>query len=556
MTLSTDHLTTRIRALCDHLSLDLVERQQTVRLALLATLAGEHVLLLGPPGTAKSLVARRLKLAFAESSYFERLLTRFTVPEELFGPLSIQGLEEDRYERLTAAYLPEASIAFLDEIFKANSAILNALLTLLNEREFDNGTRRVRTPLIAVVGASNEAPEAGELDALFDRFLVRVHVGPVARESFAELLALRGNAPPKVADSLGLTSADLASLGELAELVEVPDDVVAILCDLRDWCTTRGIQVSDRRWRKVVKLLQVSAFTNGRERVSVWDCWLVQHCVWNRPEERAEVYAWYAARVGASAAMNPSRLKRIVASWEARLQEDRNSRSQMRDSRGRLLFAGPKGNTPKQRVQKTREDKPLFLAPHNAHGEERYYRTVQITDRTKDGKGYTRDELDALHILPEGSYVLFQHWPERDAYLADESNWLMGDEHNPAMEPTRHKAAYVEACLRDTDALRAESEAYNADLAVHLESLEEEIGTHLWVSADFVEPASESLRRTQHEVETLLGRIERLRAGFDNLPREAEAVVPEEDEAGSEAPAPAPKPSAGARSRPAAMRRQ
>ena len=137
------------------------------------------MLLLGPPGTAKSELGRRLS-RICQGTYFERLLTRFSVPEELFGPLSMTALEQDKYVRQTKGYLPEASVAFIDEIFKANSAILNSLLTILNERLFDNGATRTAVPLICLVGASNELPESEELDALYDRFLLRYPVSQVS----------------------------------------------------------------------------------------------------------------------------------------------------------------------------------------------------------------------------------------------------------------------------------------------------------------------------------------------------------------------------------------
>lgn len=188
--MNTAELFKKIKRIQSQLTQGLIEREQTIKLTLLAALAGEHILLIGPPGTGKSLVSRRLHLVFQDTPYFERLLTKFSVPEELFGPLSIQALEQDQYTRLTKGYLPQASIAFLDEIFKANSAILNALLTLLNEREFDNGILREKAPLISVIGASNELPEEANLSALYDRFLFRQYVEPVSKSGFKQLLGL------------------------------------------------------------------------------------------------------------------------------------------------------------------------------------------------------------------------------------------------------------------------------------------------------------------------------------------------------------------------------
>ena len=494
-------LTDRVRDIRDRLTTGLVERDVAIRLALLAALSGEHLLLIGPPGTAKSLVARRLRLAFKDADYFERLLTRFSVPEELFGPLSIKGLEEDRYERLTESYLPAASIAFLDEIFKANSAILNALLTLLNEREFDNGTRRERTPLMAVVGASNELPEGEELDALFDRFLLRLHVGPVSKDGFLDLLKLRGDAAPDVPDALKLTRDDLDTVQKAAGDVRVPDDVVALLCDLREWCAAEDITVSDRRWRKVVRLLQTSALTNGRETVSIWDCWLLQHCLWSDAEDRMKIYDWYASRVGA-AAEEPAQLVRIVNAWEGKLEKDKGRRS---------LKSSPK-------TKETRYVEEM-QALEQAHEQAR-----------KEREAYQK-ALSAAMPMSEAEYKEFiQKYigsvtgVERDHLGRSKPI----KENSPSSEPTKHKSDYIEHSIAELDDLRIEMESYKKKINQRIESLEDDIRSHLWVTDDFIEPASKGLDKTRADVDKLLGRLAEVVKGFEELSRKEEALLREE----------------------------
>jgi MoxR-like ATPase len=540
-------LTERLRQLRDSLLTGLVERDVAIRLALIGALAGEHLLLLGPPGTAKSLVARRLRLAFADATYFERLLTRFTVPEELFGPLSIKGLEEDRYERLTACYLPTASIAFLDEIFKANSAILNALLTLLNEREFDNGTKRERTPLIGVIGASNELPEGEELDALFDRFLMRLHVGPVSTDGFPTLLRLRGDAEPDVPADLRLTDADLRATRAAAASVEVPGDVEALLIALRDWCAAEHIAVSDRRWRKVVKLLQVSALTNGRSAVSIWDCWLLQHCLWDQPADREKVYGWYAERVGASKVMNPTQLTRLVAVWESKVKAEEESRSQARDEDGKPLYVGSDDQpTTDARGQKRaiRDGEPLFLCPAETMVGRRHYDRSPVTERTNGGVGYTRAELDALSVREaHGHEEQFVHWGKREAYLNKRANWFATEANlPPKMEPTRYSAAHIAARLGDVRAIQAKVHDYASLIDSQIGSLERDIRHHLWVTEDFAVPAKVNLDATRSTVEVLAKRLALVERGFTMLPLERETLdVPKAEQAGPSSSRPAKK---------------
>src|SRR5687767_2684039 len=163
----------RLRQVAATLEGQFLGKDEIIRLLLIAIVAGEHCVLLGPPGTAKSALIRTLA-ELTQAKYFEYLLTRFTEPNEIFGPVDIAAFREGVYRRNTAGMLPEAEIVFLDEVFKSNSAILNALLTLLNERRFTSGGKRIECPLISAFGASNEVPADESLSALFDRFLLRI----------------------------------------------------------------------------------------------------------------------------------------------------------------------------------------------------------------------------------------------------------------------------------------------------------------------------------------------------------------------------------------------
>ena len=181
----------RLRRMREELGQLFLERSEVIDGALAALLAGQHVLLIGPPGTAKSMLADELCRRLDGSAYFQWLLTKFTTPEEVFGAVSLRALENDDYRRVTTRKLPEAHIAFLDEVFKANSSILNSLLTVMNERRFHNGRDVLDVPLISLFGASNELPEDDELQALYDRFLVRFVVGYIA-DDFRFLRMLQG----------------------------------------------------------------------------------------------------------------------------------------------------------------------------------------------------------------------------------------------------------------------------------------------------------------------------------------------------------------------------
>jgi MoxR-like ATPase len=265
-------------------------KEEIIRLLFISAVAGEHLVMVGPPGTAKSALLRSFAQVI-EAKYFDYLLTRFTEPNEIFGPVDIQAFRQGSYRRRVQGMLPEAEVVFLDEIFKANSAILNSLLTLLNSRRFMHGNETVRVPLISLYAASNEVPADEALSALFDRFLLRVRVDYLDSYHFRGLLQkgieLEAKHMNPKSEPLRpvVTADDLRALQQsFSDLLDFGEDFLATFKGLVFQIRSEGIGLSDRRIVKLLKLFAASAVFDGRTKVNDADLFVLRH-VWNTPEQ-------------------------------------------------------------------------------------------------------------------------------------------------------------------------------------------------------------------------------------------------------------------------------
>ena len=309
----------RIEKLLEVLGAGLYEKETAVKLGLLTALAGESMFMLGAPGCAKSMITRRIKEAFKADDkdgvkYFETLLNQFTTPEEVFGNISLKALngelpdengnKKEEYRRLTEGMLPEADIAFLDEIWKASPAILNTLLTIVNERKFHNGSKVMNVPLKALFAASNELPAKGKgLEALYDRFIFRLPVDFIKNEDdFFEMIDQPAHEEFKLSEEdkkLLISNTELKEWAKEIDKVTLSEVSKQVISAIRKEMTLLNdamsdedkkngelFEVGDRRWKKIAHILKTSAFLNDRNEVDLMDCSLIENCIWGTEKQQ------------------------------------------------------------------------------------------------------------------------------------------------------------------------------------------------------------------------------------------------------------------------------
>lgn len=294
----------RIKQLVSSISTGMHEREEIIAVSLLGALCGQNTFLYGPPGTAKSLISRRIACAFDNPAYFEYLMNRFSTPEEVFGPVSIKALKEDHYVRKTDNYLPKAEFAFLDEIWKSSPAILNTLLTLINEHIFRNGENIEKAPLKALIAASNETPDPNQgLDALYDRFIVRLMVGPIQQSvHFDKLLNSKPTeAKTPIPEHLLVKPEEWTQWREKIHTVQLSKETMTIIHLIREELEKKHdeleVYVSDRRWQRAAMLMKAAAFFNDRTETNHSDAVLLQHCLWTHDDNRQAVMGIVASAI-------------------------------------------------------------------------------------------------------------------------------------------------------------------------------------------------------------------------------------------------------------------
>ncbi len=468
---------------------------------------------MGAPGVAKSLIARRLKYAFKDGSSFEYLMNRFSTPDEIFGPVSIKQLrDEDKYQRVVENYLPSATVVFLDEIWKAGPSIQNALLTILNEKIYRNGDVIIDpVPMKALISASNELPSKGEgLEALWDRFLVRIVVDGVQdKQNFNDMISKSLNSySDTVTDLLKISNDEYNKWSKDIDNIEIPISIFNVIHIIRKYIDQHNkreenkdkqIYISDRRWRKTVRLLRTSAFLNDRNAVDLMDCFLIKDCLWNETEQIQSVSQFVKDAIqkhGYSLTLNLTDIKEELSEFWHEVQDETSHMKPIQ--------------IPKKHYQHfyliEGLPRPLFkITDYDALGDD--YKNVVFYNNS--GDDYSRRQYAtnySVKLSNKPNHIVYDGQLKK--LVVEDFEKLATKRPHPAVKKEWDKR--VKVVLTTTSNLKSQIEHFKSNDLKH-------IRVNLFVNQRFADIVEDNLFQIGKEIEKLELEVNRIQHYYENV---------------------------------------